>query len=155
MKSLVLLLMGLVVPALVAGCDTGHPDVVPVSGRVTWEGEPVAGAQVTFITPGAPRHGFGVTDAEGRFRLSTFGSEDGALIGTHTVTISQPEETPGGEGMSPDDPDAGYAEAMRQAAVQPQVQSRLPDQYADPETTPLTGIEVTRDGPNEFTFDLD
>jgi hypothetical protein len=131
-----------------------QPETVPVSGAVTYQGEPVAGAQVSFMAPEAARAAFGKTDAQRRFRLSTYGTNDGAVIGTHTLTVSKPEETVTGAGMSPDDPDGGYAAAMAQAAQQPTVKGALPEKYGSPNTSDLRA-EVTRDGPNEFTFALE
>jgi hypothetical protein len=57
--------------------------------------------------------------------------------------------------MSPDDPDSGYAEAMRQAATpQPKARGELPAKYADPQTSGLTR-EVVLGESNEFSFDLE
>ncbi len=140
--------------AVVIGCGSGHPETVPVSGVITYQGEPVVGAQVGFLAEGAARAAYGETDARGGFRLSTYGTNDGAVIGTHTVTVSKPEETVTGAGMSPDDPDGGYAAAMAQAAQQPTVKGVLPEKYGSPNTSDLRA-EVTREGPNEFTFPLE
>ncbi len=142
------------IAATTCGCGPSHPDLVPVSGAVTFQGKPVVGAQVTFMAPDAARAAFGVTDAEGKFRLSTFGTEDGAVVGNHTVTVAKPTETGSGETMSPDDPDGGYAAAMAQAAARPAVKSELPAKYADPQTSGLTA-DVTAAGPNEFTLALE
>ncbi len=82
---------------LVAGGCTGPPaGVVPVSGRVTLSGQPLAGAVVTFqpLTSGsdsvAPAGGScGRTDAQGRFTLTLIDpSVPGALAGQHVVTIT-------------------------------------------------------------------
>jgi hypothetical protein len=149
---------GFVVLSLVAaisGCGSGHPQTVPVSGVVTYQGQPVAGAQVSFLAEGAARAGYGTTDDAGKFQLSTYGANDGAVLGSHTVTIVKPTETVTGAGMSPDDPDAGYAAAMAQAAQGGSaVKGVLPDKYANPNTSGLTA-DVTQAGPNEFTFALE
>jgi hypothetical protein len=154
MKSWFLGFACLLIAAAICGCGSGHPNVVPVSGAVTYQGQPVSGAQVNFMAPGAARAAYGVTDAEGKFRLSTFGTDDGALIGSHIVTVAKPTETVTGAGMSADDPDGGYAAAMAQAAKSPAVKSELPDKYANAQTSGLTA-EVTQAGPNEFTFPLE
>jgi hypothetical protein len=79
---------------LLAGC-TGDPyDIVPVSGQVTLDGDPVAEATVSFEPVGEgnePQLGpgsFGVTDAEGRYTLETVDRRRGAVVGEHRVTIS-------------------------------------------------------------------
>lgn len=78
----------LVLPVLV-GCGGGsdRPDLVPVKGTVTLDGEPVEGATVYFSCPAAPRSASGVTDSNGNFTLTSYDSGDGAVPGEHVVTI--------------------------------------------------------------------
>ena len=141
---------------LAAGCSgSDRPATVPVSGTVTLNGQPVADAQVSFMTDGAPRAAFGTTDAEGKFRLTTFEENDGAMVGKHTVTISNAAAV-GGEGMSPEDPSAAYGEAMQAAASGTPAsggEGGIPVKYANPKTSGLER-EVTQGGPNEFDFEL-
>ncbi|MEQ1824767.1 MAG: hypothetical protein ABL921_02440 [Pirellula sp.] len=78
------------------GC--ANPDqypTVPVSGVVTCEGKPIANATVNF-TPmadqGRPegrrgRVALGMTDKDGRFKLTTYANDDGAIVGKHKVTV--------------------------------------------------------------------
>jgi len=78
---------------LLTGCETS---VVPVSGRVTLDGKPLAGAVVTFQpradgpASGAPAAGsVGRTDEDGRYTLHVIKPDQpGAAVGEHTVTIS-------------------------------------------------------------------
>jgi hypothetical protein len=80
----------LVAALLLAGCSgSGRPATAPVRGQVTLRGKPVAGATVTFLCPGAPRFGVGTTDQTGNYRLTTYEPNDGAVIGTHVVTVKQ------------------------------------------------------------------
>ena len=78
------------------GCNGGDPyATTPVSGVVTCQGKPVANATVNF-TP-QPQEGraegrrgrvaLGITDQEGRFTLTTFENNDGAIVGKHTVSV--------------------------------------------------------------------
>jgi predicted small lipoprotein YifL len=144
----------LLVLAGITGCGSRNPATVPVSGVVTYQGEPVVGAQVSFMAEGAARAAFGETDSQGRFQLSTYGTNDGAVVGSHTVTVSKaPDESIGGAGMSPDDPDGGYAAAMAQASQQTTPKGALPEKYGNPNQSGLTA-EVTQAGPNEFPFEL-
>jgi hypothetical protein len=77
---------------LVAGCGGGP--YAPISGQVKLNGQPLAGAAVTFqpysrtdLTPG-PGSG-AVTDADGRYRLKVIGKETlGAVVGMHKVRIT-------------------------------------------------------------------
>ena len=71
-------------------------EIVPVSGRVTLDGQPLAGAVVTFqpqfdrrkSTPEATGS-VGRTGSDGRFSLRLVRPERrGAAVGTHVVTIS-------------------------------------------------------------------
>jgi hypothetical protein len=78
---------------LAAGCGRTPAGIVPVSGRVTLDGQPLAGAVVTFqpMQAGDPGAGgsSGRTDAEGRFVLTLIDPPTpGALAGLHVVTIT-------------------------------------------------------------------
>jgi hypothetical protein len=75
-------LFGLVVAG---GC--GNPDMGRVSGRITNGGKPVANAMVVFYTPSRPV-ARGMTDADGRFTLSTRRLNDGAYAGSHKVSVN-------------------------------------------------------------------
>jgi hypothetical protein len=77
------------------GC---HDDVVPVSGRVTLDGKPLANAVVTFQPMGSGKSAettttgsVGRTDSEGTFVLRLVSPDRyGAAVGDHVVTISTP-----------------------------------------------------------------
>jgi len=119
-----------------AGCGGGnHPPTGRVSGVVTYRGAPVDGAEVTFFAKQG-RPASAVTDSQGKFVLSTFGSKDGAVPGEHVVVISK-------KGEAPANPKNPYAPAK----------NLLPVRYADRQKTPLTAT-IAIDKPNEFTFDL-
>jgi hypothetical protein len=75
---------------LIAGCQKSHPDMVPVSGQVTIDGQPVTHGQIT-VMPEGRRASIGKLDAEGRFSLSCFAAGDGAPIGTHIATVTAVE----------------------------------------------------------------
>jgi hypothetical protein len=76
---------------LVGGCSgsVGTAPTSPAAGVVSLGGQPVADVNVTF-TPTAGRSATGRTDAQGRFALSTFAEGDGAVPGSHRVTLSLP-----------------------------------------------------------------
>lgn len=79
---------------MTVGCgDAGYGEV-PVSGKVTLNGEPLAGAHLTFQPVAKDSSGFapgsfGRTDDEGNFSLRTVWPDaDGAIPGRHRVQIS-------------------------------------------------------------------
>jgi hypothetical protein len=87
---------GLVLLFAAAGC--GNPEMGRVSGRITNGGKPVAGVEVMFYTPNRPV-ARAVTDADGRYTLSTRRLNDGAYAGRHKVAI-EPKFNPDGSEVS-------------------------------------------------------
>jgi hypothetical protein len=83
-----LFLLGLLSLGLLplAGCNK-DPGLVPVSGRVTFEGKPVKEVIVNFqpaeTTPG--NGALGGTDADGRFTLTDSRGQRGAYAGEYKV----------------------------------------------------------------------
>jgi hypothetical protein len=111
-----------------------RPATVPVSARVTLNGQPVEGAVVTFSPDKREGHGAcGTTDASGKATLTTFEVGDGAVPGAYYVSISKTLA----QGTGPD------AEKRR----------LLPPVYESPQTSPLAA-EVVEGGVNDFVFDL-
>lgn len=141
---------------LLTGCGgTDRPQMAPVTGRVTYQGKPVAGADVSFMSPASPRVAAGRTNSEGQYKLSTFNTGDGAVLGEHVVTISKAAPTTGAGTMSADNPGADYDKAMKEAAkAKPKVDSELPAKYADPKESGLTRSVIAGDI-NSFNFDLE
>lgn len=73
-----------------AGCGGGpndQPVVHPVHGVVTLDGQPLANALVYFAPEKGPSSA-GVTDSSGKYELHDKTGLNGAVVGTHTVTIS-------------------------------------------------------------------
>lgn len=76
------------------GCNQQPFEMAPVSGRVTLDGEPLAGAKIAFnptmrsdspiVGPGS----IGKTDERGYYRLQTFEGVPGVVVGPHTVQMS-------------------------------------------------------------------
>ena len=150
-----------VFPLVLLGCGAGgeieRPETVAVSGSVLYKGKPVEGAQVSFMTSGAPRPASGVTDAEGKFELSTFEPKDGAIIGTHVITISKAAPGSGAAASSAapsDDPSAMLGDYTAAADSDFQdSKALLPTKYASAGTSPLQE-EVKKGAPNSFVFEL-
>lgn len=139
------LVLGLSV-LLFCGCGSADKKRLPmgkVKGKVLYKGNPVAWAAVTFMADGAPRAGTGSTNGDGEFQLTTFDTNDGAVVGTHKVTVIQ--QSPPTKPMSPGDLAAnGPPPAPKEGLI--------PSKYADIKTTPLTkSVEA---GPNNITIEL-
>lgn len=131
---------------LLAGCPGGTAieGTVPVTGTVTYQGTPVDGATVSFGPVGeGGRAASGLTSSSGEFTLTTLNVGDGVLPGKYRVTVSKVEtQVPQAEG-----------ETMDYQAAKPEVKHLVPEKYERAATSGLEA-EVTVDGENRFTFDL-
>lgn len=83
-----------VLGAAVEGC--GPPmvryEMLPVSGVVTMEGQPLANADVILESEVGPR-GFGVTDVSGKFTVATRQFGSGLPAGSYRVSIRGADTT--------------------------------------------------------------
>lgn len=124
---------------LASGCSRQTP-AHPVGGRVTLDGKPLVDAQISFRPAQGPE-AFGVLDGDGRYRLSTRAAGDGAVAGTHAVTLSQVTV---GLALEPGVPPK---------LVKPTPGAMpVPEKYLRAETSGLTATVVP--GENTFDFDL-
>ena len=156
MLTRVLLLVAVVVG--LAGCSADGLSTVPVSGKVTYKGQPVEGADVIFHSQAEEgRNGSGRTDAEGKFQLSTYVRPDyqpaGVVAGEYKVTVTKLQSS--GQSMSPEDMmkkmQASGGAGMRKAAIEPP-KGVLPAKYADVKTSDLKATVSTETA--ELTFEL-
>lgn len=108
-----------------AGCDSGGPKVVPVSGVLTRNGQPVPNLEVYFM-PTHGRNSVGMADAQGRFTLGYTPDQEGALVGEHTVFVV----------FNP--PQTGAERAVAPADLQP-----ILKKYGSKDTSPLK-IEIKK-----------
>jgi hypothetical protein len=70
-----------------AGCGSGGPKPIPVTGTVTRDGKAVEGATVTLLPQFQGQPAMGTTDKDGKFTLKTHPLGDGALPGKHLVSV--------------------------------------------------------------------
>jgi hypothetical protein len=142
---------GLLMAMASAGCSDGptggsdRPDVVPASGTITYNGSAVEGATVVLV-PEASSGGYaasGLTDADGRFELSTFAPDAGAVPGKYKVSVTKIEAPASAAG-----PEGGHDESET-----PPPKDLLPAKYKDAAKSELTA-EIPADGTDELTFDL-
>lgn len=142
------LLLAAVVAA--AGCGPGRPELAPVEGVVRFAGKPVEQGVVTFY-PAAGRPATGSLGPGGRYRLTTYESGDGALVGAHKVVI----EAALVRNAAP--PPASFAEEVSQSqvarpAAAPKVEWLAPEKYSQIATSNLEAD--VKPGDNVIDFNL-
>lgn len=114
-----------------------------VSGRVTLDGEPLASASLQFkphrvgdaVNVGPTS--VGTTDEQGRYRLQTYAGSNGAVVGTHTVSISTYE--------------ARLVDPRKSDRVEVISKEVLPSRYRAPSELKFT---VPSGGADDANFDL-
>jgi hypothetical protein len=131
----------ILVAVAAAGCGS---KLVKVEGTVTLDGQPVQGATVIFFSESGGPQANGLTDDDGKFKLTTFNTGDGAIPGSYKVTVSKQQvKTETTVGVKPDDPDSmhkaigGFIGQDARTASKKAQQSTLPADYADQTKTPL------------------
>ncbi len=132
-------LLSLLVLCIGCGTDKG-PATVPVSGVVTWKGEPVEGALVVFLPENASGESMlgaqAETDSAGNFAIQTYTGggdmKDGIQPGVYKVTVTKLE----------------VVQDMRRRP-----KNLLPPKYAEVRTTDLQAT-VTESGDQSFAFEL-
>lgn len=135
--------------ALSSGCDSGS-GVAPVTGTVTFDGAKVSTGAITFYPISGGRPATGQIGADGAYTLSTFVPNDGALIGSHKVTIES-RTTPN----APAAP-ASLEEEIARGASAPSgpvvVKWLVPEKYASTETSGLTTTVEPGGKPIDFAL---
>jgi len=145
--SLALLIL---LPAL-TGCGGSDFQVAAVSGKVTLDGAPLAGAKVLLLPQAHADDGmagpssYGLTDETGQYTVQTVNlleksRSPGAVVGTHRVAITTLTTEP-----DPNDP------VSRDLVQTPE---RIPPPYNDLRRSPLR-LEVPAEGTDQANFDLE
>jgi len=127
---------GLALLAMVAfllpGCGRGGAGLQPVEGQVLFNGKPVEGAKVVLQPQGEidplASNPAGSTDADGKFKLSTYPTGDGAKPGEYVACVMIP---PGAEARLAGSP-----------------LKKLPDRYVSGDTSGLAVI--VKEGRNQL-----
>jgi hypothetical protein len=107
------------------GCGKGGPQIAPVHGRVTLNGQPLENADITFQPEDSKSPSAARTDKDGHYELGYKRGVLGGLVGQHTVRIrvsSEVVENP----------------------------PNIPERY----NTATELHREVKAGPNEFNFDL-
>jgi len=114
-------LMPIVALGILAGCESKPATLAthPVYGQIYYDGKPAVGVRVFLYptsaptVPQVPMNPHGVTGADGRFTLSTFGEGDGAAEGGYQVILIWPPETTEDEEGSSEDRLFGWYSGVR------------------------------------------
>lgn len=128
-----------VIAALCFGC-AGNDQPMPVSGKVTVNGTPVANAGIVFHPKdGKGRPAMAETAEDGTYRLTTFKAGDGALKGEYQVTLVWEEPVHPYLALRDGAP---QKEALRQEYLawkekHKEQPSPIPPEYANAGSTPL------------------
>ena len=158
-------LLVLVALTLTVGCsveDSSHPKTYPVSGTVKFNGSAVEGATITFQLTEGKENAIGSTDKSGKYTLSTFKPNDGAVAGQYKVSITkydvEPIKTsalPPGQIASGDLPADYAAPAINVGGGKGSTgpKNSLPAKYANADSSALRALVETA-GENKFDFDL-
>ncbi len=137
-----LFLLMLLVLSTTLGCG-GEYKIAPVSGKVTLDGEPLAGALLSFepLAQGdSQESGYGSyaeCDDQGQYRIKSLKGEDGAIIGPHMVMVTtfKMKEGPNGENI-------------------PVSKEKVPARYNTYGSKDIIRFEVPREGTDQANFDL-
>jgi hypothetical protein len=126
---------------LVAGCNSASqgPETHPVTGRVTYQGEPIAGVTLTFHPQSEGNSAQVITDDKGEFDVFTYydngkNQKRGMAAGEYRVSALKLDR------------------ASIKSTMQPP-KNLLPQSYASPETSGLKATVVAGQD-NTPVFDL-
>jgi hypothetical protein len=124
-----------------SGCGSDAPKIVPISGTVTRNNQPVPNLYLNFM-PDTGRPSWGVTDSEGRFKLHYDRDYDGAVVGKHKVFVQFKPGTVEAE-----------LEMLAGKLKQPPELEAILEKYGSEQTT-TKEVEITKADTN-FVLELD
>lgn len=146
----------LIVMASCGGADDGLGQRFPVSGTVTYNGNPLAKGKISFVSDDPQGVGATATIEDGAYTLSTGGQGDGARAGKYKVTVTAKEDAT--EKAKADfakvnkGTDASYVPGRFLAQAEAEAKSLIPTGYGDPRTTTLSAEVLPQS--NKFEFKL-
>ena len=153
MRNISLFITILAAIVLTIGCGKGKLATINVTGKVTYEGEPLADAAVRFSPKGAEGNAaYGTTDANGFYKLQTLLGEAnaGTTPGEYLVTISKREQL---ERADEDGRNDGPSKpSTAPSGPTPMPKSFIPERYESTTTSNLTAT-VSKES-KEHNFDL-
>jgi len=130
-----------VLTLLVVGCGGSGPKLVPVSGTVMLDTQPLKAGNVQFVPDATRNKSEEIAIGEirdGKYELSTRGKK-GAPLGWYKVVIHS-------------DQFSGDSAAMPKGGTMEMPKSLINLKYTTPGTTPLSVEVVESPGPDAYTF---
>lgn len=127
-----------------AGCGKGGAgDLLPVTGTVTLDNNPVGNATVTFQPEGDTKGhgGSATTDAGGKYEVTIPQGKKGLVAGKYKVVISRR--------LNPD----GTVPPANEPPIESKARETLPPRYSSPEQSELSA-EVTPGATRAYDFAL-
>ena len=151
MYRIVLFIVGL---CIVVGCGGREwPPTYKTTGVVTLDGEPVVGATVSFYpTSEGQEPANGTTDSAGRYEMTSFNKNDGAMAGQFKVCVvrfAQPEIELTAEGTQWDP----EQETGEESTDDGNEHGDLPEKYSSPEESGLS-VSINKNNENVANFEL-
>ena len=141
-------IMALTLLASFVGCggDPDKPKLGRVSGKVTYKGKLVDAGHVVFTPiPGkggeTGQSATGEIDSSGQYSMTTFNTNDGAIVGQHIVTVELRDK----DYKSPQPKPDGTIDYIMPKSLGPK-------NYAKTDTSPLRCTVV--EGSNTFDIEL-
>jgi hypothetical protein len=160
-----------------SACGPGNGlNLVKVSGKVMYKGQPVQNGTVFFMPDEAKGTvgpaAVGSITSNGTYIMSTESAGDGAIVGHHKVGITgvEPLDTSSAEELDPEKDAAGYMKAKAKTAAQAargitkkneelftdkggkKYRYIVPMKFSNPEES---GIIIKIDGAQTINFDID
>jgi hypothetical protein len=142
-----------------AGCGSGGPSLVPVSGTVTLDGKPLEGATITFIpdpSNAKPQTDGGDVTGPGGTFASTYRNRAGLAPGKYKVVVTKPSDS-AASGQASKLPSeitkSSYMANLATSSGAGAKAAEAPWPYGDGAKTPLSQ-EVSANGETNLTFGL-
>jgi hypothetical protein len=131
------------------GCAKSDPrkaGLVPVGGTITYNGSPLDNATIVFTPKDSSKQGAGgLSDASGKFKLTTISDQDGTYTGEYAVYVLKEEQIQ----IS----DEELLEYSRNGQTPPQPKSLIPTQYSNP-AEPIINISIPTGGDKNLLIEL-
>lgn len=130
----------LLLMAVLPGCSDG-PELIPVSGKVTVDGKPLAEGTVKFIPAQGGRSARSSITENGTYQLSSFKKGDGVPPGDYIVTIEAMKDLNEGKKAKSQELDPELTKYDFGGNIADVAESKIvylvPEEYAFKERTPL------------------